>query len=379
MISKQKETFFAELALFLFLFLIATASASARQVSVIAHTVNTPEMILWALKEGANGIEIDLKFNGVYPEMFHHGAPCDCSCLIGLKHDDNICTEFEDTCTASSSINEMLSFLGSEEIRSSALAIIYVDAKLDKSIRNYAKAGANVVRMLNEQVMSRGYRGQILLGCQKISMTDYLRGALEEAKSSPYADRYFYSIDFENRSAEKVWEASLQLGTKNIVFVVGISSCGSILSPAFYKSIRNSAAKNSYAGVGIWTVDSESLMKKYLSFGVDFILTNRPQTAIDLVGRSNIPLPGMALKARLAYIPEDPTPWDCECSYYRRSFTGGCAITKAAPPNHVCYCWYKGLWACGGRSLQGLSGFGTIPDTSIEACIAGGGNCNGYF
>jgi hypothetical protein len=151
---------------------------------------NTPNAIRWALEQGANGIKTDLKFDGTRPVQFHHGAHCDCFCLLQfLSIQDHGCRSLGKGCSGSTSVAEMTHVLGSPEITSSHLALIYIDVKLEKSIRNYAQAGANVVRMINENVISRGYRSQILLGCSTISRVDYLRGALQEAQHSEYVDR----------------------------------------------------------------------------------------------------------------------------------------------------------------------------------------------
>ena len=44
----------------------------------IAHMCNQIDAVNWAMKEGANAVEIDLNFKSW---KFEHGAPCDCTCL----------------------------------------------------------------------------------------------------------------------------------------------------------------------------------------------------------------------------------------------------------------------------------------------------------
>ncbi|KAK4022452.1 hypothetical protein OUZ56_007916 [Daphnia magna] len=273
---------------------------ASRPITVIAHMVNTPNSIRWALDQGANGIEIDLKFEGNDPSKFHHGFPCDCSCFIHLfTNGDNGCGVLGEGCSASTSVTEMTDFLGSSEIISSPLALIYIDAKLDKTVPNYAEAGANVVRLFNEKVLARGFRGQILLGCLTISRADYLRGALQEASNTKYADQYFYTIDNEGRKAKNVLRSSLQLKTTNIVYDTGITACFHILPAAYDNAIQYSLDMGMYAAVGVWTVDRESTMTHYLEAGVDFILTNRPNVAANLVDQDYIiALPGQAMKPK---------------------------------------------------------------------------------
>jgi hypothetical protein len=362
-------------------FLYDNVMASPK-VSVIAHMINTPNAVRWALNQGANGIEIDLMFEGTRPSVFYHGFPCDCTCLLQfLTNRHNRCGALGEGCSASTNVTEMADFLGSSEVVSSRLALIYIDAKLDKSVRNYAEAGANVVRLFNERVFARGFRGQILLGCLTILYSDYLRGALQEATRSNYTDRYFYTIDNEGDHAYKVLDDSLQLRTNNIVYSTGITAC---LPIVFHDAIQYSLEKKTYAAVGIWTIDQEYSMRSYLDIGVDFILTNRPKRAAQLIGSDNIPLPGSALKEKLwdRVLISPVSFWKCDCSYFYRFIGGGCAITKMAPPNHVCSCFYKGAWSCGGETIQCPDvndRFCQSPDSSEASCLLGGGDCNGYF
>jgi hypothetical protein len=158
--------------LFLIQFTINIAAVSSRQISVVAHMVNSPEAIRWALDQGANGIEFDLNFSGETPSHFQHGTPwslCDCTCLLGASTTTSICNR-DNVCSVSTSATMMTTFLGSSsENFSSRLALIYVDSKIsDMSSRNYIAAGANVVRLFNQNVMEKGFQGQILIGCPEI-------------------------------------------------------------------------------------------------------------------------------------------------------------------------------------------------------------------
>ena len=359
--------------LFLIQFTINIAAVSSRQISVVAHMVNSPEAIRWALDQGANGIEIDLNFSGETPSHYQHGTPCDCTCLLGASTTTSICNR-DNVCKVSTSATVMTSFLGnSSENISSRLALIYVDSKIsDMSSGNYIAAGANVVRLFNQNVMEKGFQGQILIGCPEIKHSDYLRGALQEAKKSKYAARYFYTIDGETGSAKEVWDTLSKLDTKNIAYSTGISVC---TPRTFQSAIEFSLDKKAYAGVGIWTIDLESSMKDYIETGVDFILTNRPKIAAGVIGLSNIPSPGKALSFSFY--------WKCDCNYSGKGIFGGggCKISKIAPPNYACKCSYKGAWTCGGVTVNcrnSSSQHCKLPNASKDACKLGGGDCDGY-
>lgn len=46
----------------------------------ITHMTNTPDAIDYAIKNGANGLEVDLNFDSSgKPTVFLHGGFCDCS------------------------------------------------------------------------------------------------------------------------------------------------------------------------------------------------------------------------------------------------------------------------------------------------------------
>jgi len=134
------------------------------QKSVIAHMTNTKGSVKWGLDQGANGVELDLRFSREgYPTEFRHGGVCDCSCtcLEGCK-DYGVCSalwaEGKSHCGARTGAEALTQYLGQEEIRS-RLAIIYIDSKLDNSMKDYFGAGRRVVELLNTNVLAKGYKG----------------------------------------------------------------------------------------------------------------------------------------------------------------------------------------------------------------------------
>lgn len=277
-------------------------SSTSHKVTIVAHMVNTPTSIRWALTQGANGIELDLKFNGVNPGIFHHGIFCDCSCFLRLfTNKENICRALDEGCSGFTSAADMVSFLGSKEILSSNLALIYIDAKLDTSVIDYVEAGANLVRLFNTNVMAQGFRGQILVGCPNFKFFTFLQGAFREAnKNLHYADRYFYTIDQIGANSISVWEYLKQLDTNNIVYSSGITSCF-FIDRFFYRAIDYCLHSNIYSAVGVWTPDTDRSMNIYLKLGVDFIVTNRPKLGVEMVSRFlqyRMAKPGQALTIR---------------------------------------------------------------------------------
>ncbi|CAL4163046.1 unnamed protein product [Meganyctiphanes norvegica] len=72
----------------------------------------------------------------------------------------------------------------------------------------------------------------------------------------------------------------------------------------------------------------------------------------------------------------------CECGYIWRNFLpSGCKITKPAPTDTACQCWYLGVWTCGGyvtHCRNTKSSYCASPDESMHSCWIGGGDCGGY-
>jgi len=132
-------------------------------MSVVAHMTNSKGAVNWAVRVGANGVEMDLTFkNDGTPKEFYHGGVCDCTCICPWWCDGNhVCAALQDdtgkSCNAYTPAYEMAAYLGSAGIRDK-LAIIYIDAKLGDSVSYYV-AGGRVVDMLNANVFKKGYKG----------------------------------------------------------------------------------------------------------------------------------------------------------------------------------------------------------------------------
>lgn len=357
-----------------------------REVSVVAHMANTPASIRWGLQQGANGIEFDLNFVGTLPSKFYHGSLCDCwyyssgQFSLITPPEDNICSSLKSSCEVSTSFDEMTNFLGSPEIINSNLAVIYIDGKIDKSIKDYYEAGKNVVKGFNEKVMKKGFRGQIIISCPEIKYSDYLRGAYNEAFKSNYVKQYFYTIDGQwiPGNEKKVWADLRVLGAQNIVYSVGITAS---LPFTFKDAITYSAQLNVYAGIGIWTLEKPESIAEYLSYGVNMIVTNTPQRAVkECKSRNiNLPSPGNALTPKVLPPILDIPYWDCDCTDYSSGLFSSalCRITKRASYNYACYCGtfcYPTNIKCNPTT----SALCRTPIVTLEACKLGGGNCGGY-
>src|SRR5438093_1257275 len=100
-------------------FALATSTRDASAAGkngfyAVAHMTNTIEAVRWALGQGANAVEMDLRFeeNG-HPLYFKHQKPCDCSCpqnwVTSSRH---ICKHMG--CNSSEDPRAMFNFLAKQ-------------------------------------------------------------------------------------------------------------------------------------------------------------------------------------------------------------------------------------------------------------------------
>jgi glycerophosphoryl diester phosphodiesterase len=366
-------------SLFLALAVSATAEAK-RPFYVIAHMTNTVGAVRWAMAEGANALEMDLRFTSAgEPDTFRHGGGiiCDCICAVGSNH---VCGALGRNCEAAVSVRTMFA----ELVKHSRLALLLLDTKITAadSTATQEAAGRRIVQVLETDLFARGFRGRVVISAGHPDVFAYLQKAAQQAAASRYGSRIFFAFDQEGGAAENAsctLKTLARLPSKNRVFGTGVSACA---TGNFTDAIKM-AATNRDAGVAglvyVWTLDAESSMKHYIQSGVDGILTNIPRK-----------LAALARARRLSLAtPDSPLPiptnanvrgggrCGCDCDYH----PGGCAVSKPAPANSACKCSYKGAWTCGGsvvRCSNPSSPLCRSPDASVAACILGGGDCDGY-
>lgn len=356
-------------------FLLIAPAYSEPGFYAIAHMVNTPSAIDWAVQQGANGAEVDLRFDAGTgkPRWFVHGGPfCDCSCLSG-----GVCWHLTDAahapCDAGTAPHELLAHLAGK-----GLALVIIDSKLDGFAAEQQKAaGQEVVKLLDRSLFGSGYRGQVIVSAAKAESLEYLRAAATQANASANRSRYSFSIDGE-ADVGRALGALVQLPTDRRVYGTGISACAagdySTSITLGHLNERREVSGLTY----VWTLDKETSMNAYLKAGARGILTNHPDRLVSLLRTRNL---------RLAS-PAEPLPaapsnavrsslGTCDCDYH----PGGCTISKAAPRLTACRCVYKGAWTCGGnvtRCTDASSPSCDNPDRSKAACRLGGGDCGGY-
>lgn len=251
---------------------------------VIAHMTNTPNTVDFAVKKGANAVEMDLSFkkNGNL-SRFYHGPACDCYPVVTTAK--GVCGPlYRDgtrqghrgpgrACKAKSTPSHLLSHVATKQ----SIALVIIDSKIESGLR-LANAGRQVILNLEHHLFGRGYKGQVIVGIAKAKHIAYLRAAVKQARRSRYRQRIFFGIDQET-SVSSTINKLRQLGTKNIVFGTGISA----VSPGkYYDEIVRAAQQEQDRRTGftyIWTLDKASSMKKYINLGARGIMTNNPARA----------------------------------------------------------------------------------------------------
>jgi glycerophosphoryl diester phosphodiesterase len=347
----------------------AAQPARAEGYFAIAHMTNSADAVNWAVDNGANGLEMDLRFDGEgKPTHFRHGLPCDCTCFTG-----GVCKHLGLTpCLSEVAADAQLKLIAGKP----QVALVVIDSKVDD--KTPAVAGTNVVRLLVEHLFGNGYRGSVIVGAPQLSDFAYLQAAAVEAGGSAYASRIYFTVDGEgDRTVETITKLTT-LPSRQRVYGTGISAC----SPKQFHDAIALGALNRAAGVigldYIWTIDKSSSMRDYLRAGAHGVMTNDPPALSSVLRAANLPLapPGGGIGA----VTSDSVvnvPIVCDCDYH----PGGCTISKAAPANAACDCIYKGAWTCGGEVVMCQdpgSPDCTNPSTSVGSCIQGGGDCEGY-
>lgn len=266
---------------------IAPPAVAAKKFYNIAHMVNTSAAVTWAVKEGANGLEMDLRFDAQgNPSEFRHGGVCDCVCpLPGGTH---VCEALKMSCEAKEAAASLLN-----TVATSGVALLYIDSKVDKNTS--AEAGKKLIEFLEKQLFARGYQGLVAVGAPSSDYFSYLEAAANRGATSSYKERIYYGIDQDNGgkagAAKTIAKLQTLTSKPKITFASGLTSCAPFV--AYYAEITEGVRQQA-AGVtrltATWTLDKPESMGNYLDLGVRAILTNRPRVLNEVLKGRGIQL-----------------------------------------------------------------------------------------
>ncbi len=369
--------------------LAGPSAAKPKDFYAIAHMTNSIEAVNWAVAQGANGIEADLRFDPgtQQPTVFQHSIgqqPCDCWCAS--KSD--VCKQESSGligCKASVSAASLLAHAATNE----KLALVVIDSKVDsqnfpQDTAKLEAAGHAVVSLLADNLFAKGYKGEVVIGAPHLAQYKYIESAAKAAQNNEYKDRFYFTIDGEEGNATGVLEKLASLPSKNRVYGTGISACA---PETYFKAILTGAANQRAGVIGlayIWTLDKESSMDSYIKKGAMGVMTNFPGLAVRAAARHGLALaqPGVRhqIPAATSDIVVNP-PADCDCDYHYSP--KGCKISVQAPAGWACDCSYKEVppLTCGGTVVVCRDDSNpkcAAPDRSLDSCRQGGGQCGGY-
>lgn len=297
--------------LFPLLALLPRIAAAEALYYNIAHAINHSKYIDWAVQNGANGIEADLRFTDAgYPFMFQHGTTCECQfpqlgsllwnqtgiCIQMMKNDpvyqpDPLSARIEtvrssaDACNVNESARSFMNTLASKPI-----ALFIVDSKVGATVaKNDAArlaAGQAVIALLRSELFEKGYQGKVIVGVDKSAYRQYIEGAVQAARGTPYFDRIYFSFDedgnssgfppFSSPDAERTLKLLKETAPGRAVYGNGISAnfFGNFRK-SFQLGVNAEKAGDIHMNY-IWTLDKPSAMETYLDIGVRGVMTNDP-------------------------------------------------------------------------------------------------------
>jgi len=247
---------------------------------VIAHMANTPQAVDWAVDQGANGVEMDLRFEpGGDPTKFKH-PPIICDCNCGISY--GICGAPGGGCGARSDVIEMLNHIAKDR---HDLALVVFDCKVsdDISSKVYPYAGNHFAHILEDELFSKGYFGRVIVSVSSCDEVEFLRSLVNGLSFSK--NQVDISIDGEGNKVGKVIN-KLQSVSTNVAYGTGISAC---IPKQYFSAIYSAnGVLNNQSLIYIWTIDDKDSMLKYIDYGANGIITNNParlEYVRNMVGR----------------------------------------------------------------------------------------------
>jgi hypothetical protein len=351
----------------------------------IAHSTNSIGSVDWAVSKGANGIEMDLRFDTrtLQPTVFQYSIgcqPCDCTCYLFIPTPaESVCKRDGGNVSSktSQSSDSLLAHAATKE-----LALVVIDSKTDETSipqddEKFGDAGKAVVELLLDNLFAHGFEGDVVVGVPYLAQYAFLESAASAAMESIFQDRFYFTIDGEGKNVAGVIDKLIELPSNNLVYGTGNTACWPFSH--YNDAIRTGASNQNDGG---WTLDRAESMDAYIESGAGGVMINYPQEAVEAAARNGMALAKPGVRGQIPTATSSTmggTPsHTCDYDY---SKTGGCKITTAAPAGWACQCKYKGLWRCGGSIATCADTANTkcdAPDTTFEACLQGDGNCHGY-
>ena len=339
--------------------------------------VNNEEVLDYALGAGANGLEMDMRFNSTgAPADFYKNWLCDCKCASSAE----VC-KF-DVCENARPSKDVLGHFMSHK-KMGQVAMLYIDSKLDGVQDDLLEqAGVNIVTMLEEVILRQGYKGIILMGAAN---EEYLTSLAATASKSPFKDQLFIGYDWHTNFKDGL-EFLADLKYLNKIASTGIFRCLKWAIGYEEEAVlgRVNKARGVISDMIIWTLDKTEEYTKYYGYGARGIISNNIKQLVAWAKTQGHELYTTedticgALVGRENLVTD---VGDCGCE----NKGDGCRINEVGSvKGSACRCSKKSFFGfvwCRG-DVVGCEDVGSgkclNPDRSQFSCRQGAGNCGGY-
>ena len=258
--------------------ILETKITCADKLWAISHMVNNEENLDYSLNAGANGLEMDLTFDVTgTPADFYHDWLCDCKCSSSAE----VC-KF-DVCENARPSKEVLGHFMSHK-KMGQVAMLYIDSKVDEVPDSLIKqAGVNMVTMLEEVLLTQGYKGIVLIGA---AHEDYLNSVAATASKSSFKDQLFIGYDWHTNFKDGL-EFLAELKYPNKIASTGIFRCLKWLMGYEDEAVlgRVNKARGVISDMIIWTLDKTGEYEKYYNYGARGLISNNIKLLVDWAKR----------------------------------------------------------------------------------------------
>eukprot|EP00123_Amoebidium_parasiticum_P009089 comp19232_c0_seq1/m.22001 comp19232_c0_seq1/g.22001 ORF comp19232_c0_seq1/g.22001 comp19232_c0_seq1/m.22001 type:complete len:465 (-) comp19232_c0_seq1:721-2115(-) len=369
----------------------------------IAHGVNVPSALDFAVQVGTNAIEIDIQYNVTTGDLieFRHGGMCDCKCNL----DNELCNNmrdyaksinFPDVCELATPWQQHMEHIANK----SEIQLVYFDSKItpDFSKEALVKAATNLVDSIVKHMFSnKNFVGDVLISsASPEKYIFYTTAAAEAAHQLPPELKKRIFFTFDATKARKALEVAPRLHSvsKNVIYSNGLTSCFTFNYRKALEGAMEGMKQGFLLNAIVWTVDKPERFAWVYRMGARGVLTNNIKTLVDWARSQNLTFAkagdGTLAQANMDQeLPAGVTADNvealsgCECTYYRpnKHGVGGCVITRLPPAGKACKCEYKGMWTCSSSVVPCTNASSELcktPEPGMETCLLGGGDCEGY-
>ncbi|XP_064649807.1 dermonecrotic toxin LspiSicTox-betaIE1ii-like [Lineus longissimus] len=272
-------------------------NASARKVRplfILKHLSNSREHVEKALKNGANGIEVDLRFkNSGKPSHFFHGTNCNCGidkqCWCKSPYE---CEQRENSVPTFLQYFRNISTPGSIYYHPSFTGFVWLDLKILSTKQNYLRnGGIGLADILVDDVFNKDDKGsRAVFGLELYFMkrTYFMKALVDQLRKRNREDIIknhiiaIVTVDFLEEylreykdSTPAVWLSD----GNNDCEAHDVSESKARRMVGYRENANTVAVKKATE----WVLDSKRRIREGLRYDVDLIMTNFPARVVEVL------------------------------------------------------------------------------------------------